>query len=215
MTWRLPFESSFMSVRTGRGLASIYKQSRVFAQVKERHMDGVCSVECYWGAITLIRFKHRYSVFFVDGNHLCRYQTLSAPLSDKDLLSDVSLAFLWPLKFPLSEIGFPRCCGFVWGFKRYEVRVKWYLWHLRGYFRLRGHSWTSTLPQISEKKASVCWFKVHLIRTRQNSTEFSNRELSWVQCDIFHLALIQLREDLINVWSQSWPGDTSDLSNNK
>lgn len=113
------------------------------------------------------------------------------------------------------KLDFPDVVDLSGGFKRYEVRVKWYLWHLRGYFRLRGHSWTSTLPQISGKKASVCWFKVHLIRTRQNSTEFSNRELSWVQFDIFHLALIPLREDLINVWSQSWPGVTSELSNNK
>lgn len=61
-------------------------------------MDGVCSIWCFSWIGTFADIK------------------TAALLSDKELLSDVSLGFLLPLRFPLSEVGFHRCCGFVLGF---------------------------------------------------------------------------------------------------
>lgn len=86
---------------SGRHLQTV----TVFAQVKERHMDGVRSVECYWRIIRFNRFIHRCSVFFLDANHLCRYQTLSAPLSDEESESEaVIVKSTTKLKQPRSGV---------------------------------------------------------------------------------------------------------------
>lgn len=102
----------------------------------------VRSVECYWRRRAFIRFIHRFT--FADIKHCQSTLWWRAAFRCES-------AFLLPLKFPLREVGFHRCCGFVWGFERYEVGMKWHLWHLWDYSRLCGHSRTSSVPQISGK----------------------------------------------------------------